>query len=132
MSTARLAVSAHRSSTKDPQAAMKGPWTEVRESQQGFRGTFLVGYNTDKNQFLMIDADDPISISYQTSGWQGSELLLLALTDDSQLPHRTKFDVTDQQSFNVTWEALEGPAWKEDPAFTCRRLAPGEAARRKR
>ena len=53
-----------------------GPWTEIRESQDGFNGKYFVGYDRDKSQFLMIDADDPALIAYFTEGWSGEKLVL--------------------------------------------------------
>jgi hypothetical protein len=32
-------------------------------------GNYFVGYDRDKSQFLMIDADDPTSVAYFTEGW---------------------------------------------------------------
>ena len=50
------------------------PWTEIHESQGGFNGDYFVGYDRDKSQFLMIDADDPASVAYFTEGWNGNKL----------------------------------------------------------
>jgi hypothetical protein len=55
---------------------LSGPWTEIRESQDGFNGNYFVGYHRDKSQFLMIDADDPASVAYFTEGWSGKSSCL--------------------------------------------------------
>jgi len=97
------------------------PWTEIRESQDGFNGTYLVGYDRDKSQFLMIDADDPTSISYFTDGWIGKTLMLTSTNNKDQLasPHRIQYVVNDSQRFTVIWEMLNGTAWKAEPGFMC-------------
>ena len=47
-----------------------GPWTEISESQDGFNGDYFVGYDRDKSQCLMIDADAPTSVAYFIEGWR--------------------------------------------------------------
>ena len=69
----------------------------------------------------MIDADDPTSVAYLTEGWNGNRLILTSTNENYQLalPHRIQFDVNDSHRFTVTWELLEGTAWKAEPAFMC-------------
>jgi hypothetical protein len=100
---------------------LPGPWTEIRESQDGFNGTYLVGYDRDKSQFLMIDADDPTSISYFTEGWNGQKLMLASTNNKDQVasPHRIQYVVNDSHRFTVIWEMLEGTEWKAEPGFMC-------------
>ena len=123
ISMAYLSVGIYDQPDKAVESLHLGHWTGVRESQEGFHGRYFVAYNMSNSQFLLIDKDDPISISYRTKGWQGNKLLLTALTDKNQLAHRVKFAVTGPRSFTVTWQVLEGAAWKNDPSFTCRRVA---------
>jgi hypothetical protein len=100
---------------------LSGPWTEIRESQDGFNGNYFVRYDRDKSQFLMVDADDPTSISYFTEGWTGKTLMLTSTNDKDQLasPHRIQYVVNDSHRFTVTWEMLEGTDWKAEPSFMC-------------
>jgi hypothetical protein len=121
VSIAHLEVEARNSSTGSAPLRLPGAWTEVRESQDGFNGNYFVGYDRDKSQFLMIDADDPASIAYFTEGWNGKMLLLTSTNDKGQLapPHRIQYDINDSRRFTVTWEVLEGAAWKAEPGVTC-------------
>ena len=69
----------------------------------------------------MIDADDPASEAYFTEGWHGKTLLLTSVNDKSQsvLPNRIQYDVDDSHRFTVTWQMLEGTAWKAEPGVEC-------------
>jgi hypothetical protein len=120
-SIAHLEVGNRDRSTGGESLRLPGPWTEIRESQDGFNGNYFVGYDRDKSQFLMIDADDPTSIAYLTEGWNGNRLMLTSTNENHQsaLQHRIQFDVNDSHRFTVTWELLEGAAWKAEPAFMC-------------
>jgi len=121
VSIAHLEVENRNRSTRGASLRLPGPWTEIRESQDGFNGNYFVGYDRDKSQFLMIDADDPSSISYFTEGWNGKTLLLTSANDSRQLapPHRIQYDVNDSHRFTVTWELLQGTAWKAEPGVKC-------------
>jgi len=120
-SIAHLEVGNRDRSTGGEPPRLPGPWTEIRESQDGFNGDYFVGYDPDKSQFLMIDADDPTSVAYLTDGWNGNRIMLTSTNETYQLalPHRIQFDVNDSHRFTVTWELLEGAAWKAEPAFKC-------------
>jgi hypothetical protein len=118
---AHLEVENRNRSTGGASLRLPGPWTEIRESQGGFKGNYFVGYDRDKSQFLMIDADDPASVAYSPEGWNGNKLLLTSTNDKGQLGllHRIQYDVDDSRQFTVTWEILEGAAWKAEPGFKC-------------
>src|SRR5271168_4503236 len=105
-SIAHLEVGNRDRSTGGEPLRLPGPWTEIRESQDGFNGDYFVGYDRDKSQFLMIDADDPTSVAYLTEGWNGNKLMLTSTNDKDQLslPHRIQFDVNDSHRFTATWE----------------------------
>jgi hypothetical protein len=100
---------------------LSGPWTEIRESEDGFNANYFVGYDRDKSQFLMIDADDPTSVAYSTEGWSGKKLVFTSSNGKDQLalPHRIQYVVNDSHQFTVTWEMLEGTDWKAEPSFMC-------------
>jgi hypothetical protein len=121
VSIAHLEVKNRNRSVGGTSFRLPGPWTELRESQDGFTGNYFVGYDRDKSQFLMFDADDPASISYFTEGWNGKTLLLTSANDKGQLapPHRIQYDVNDSHRFTVTWEMLQGTAWRSEPAVKC-------------
>jgi hypothetical protein len=123
-SIAHLEVGNRDSSTGGEPLRLPGPWTEIRESQDGFNGSYFVGYDRDKSQFLMIDAGDPTSVAYLTEGWNRNRLILTSTNENYQLalPHRIQFDVNNSHRFTVTWELLEGAAWKAEPAFMCTKV----------
>ena len=120
-SIAHLEVENQPRSTGGATLRLSGPWTEIRESQDGLNGNYFVGYDRDKSQFLMIDADDPASIAYFTEGWSGEKLVLTSTNgkDQFKLPHRIQYVVNDSHRFTVTWEMLEGSDWKAEPSFMC-------------
>ena len=121
VSVAHLEVENQHRSTGGATRRLSGPWTEIRESQDGFNGNYFVGYDRDKSRLLMIDADDPTSIAYFTEGWNGQTLMLASTNDKDQLapPHRIQYVVNDPHRFTVTWEMLEGSDWKAEPGFMC-------------
>jgi hypothetical protein len=120
-SIAYLEVGNQNRATEGATPRLPGPWTEIRESQDGFNGNYFVGYDRDKSQFLMIDADDPTSIAYFTEGWNGQELMLASTNDKDQMSrrHRILYVVNDSHRFTVTWEMLEGTDWNAEPGVTC-------------
>jgi hypothetical protein len=120
-SIAHLEVGSQNRATGGAPPRLAIPWTEIRESQDGFTGNYFVGYDRDKSQFLMIDADDPISISYFTAGWTGKTLMLTSTNNKDQLalPHRIQYVINDSHRFTVIWEMLNGNEWKAEPGFMC-------------
>ena len=120
-SIAHLEVGSQNRATGGAPPRLAIPWTEIRESQDGFTGNYFVGYDRDKSQFLMIDADDPTSISYFTAGWTGKTLMLTSTNNKDQLalPHRIQYVINDSHRFTVIWEMLNGNEWKAEPGFMC-------------
>jgi hypothetical protein len=108
----------------DSEQALAGSWTKLHESQQGFSGRYFIGYDQDKREFLMIDADDPASVSYVTDGWHGTKLTLISTDHKDQLmpPSRIVYEVIDPQQFTVTWEMRDDGAWQKDRRFTCAKV----------
>ena len=123
-SIAYLEVGNQNRATGGATLRLSEPWTEIRESQDGFNGNYFVGYDRDKSQFLMIDADDPTSVAYFTEGWSGKELVLTSTNGKDQLapPHRIQYVVNDSHQFTVTWEMLEDTNWKGEPSFMCSKI----------
>src|SRR3984885_10741878 len=120
-SIASIEVGNHNRATGGATLRLSGPWTEIRESEDGFNGHYFVGYDRDKSQFLMIDADDPTPVAYFTEGWSGQKLVLTSSNNKDQLalPHRIQYVVNDSHQFTVTWEMLEGTDWKAGPSVMC-------------
>ena len=56
-------------------------------------GTNFVGYDRDKSQSLMIDAEDLTLITYFTEGWNGTMLLLTSANDKGQWLRRIAFNM---------------------------------------
>ena len=123
-SIAYLEVENQNRSTGGTILRLSNPWTEIRESQDGFNGNYFVRYDRDKSQFLMIDAEDPTSIAYFTEGWSGKRLVLTSTNGKDQLalPHRIRYVVNDSHRFTVTWEMLEGTNWTAEPSFVCSKI----------
>jgi hypothetical protein len=121
VSIAHLEVENRNRSIGGASLRLPESWTEIRESQDGFYGNYFVGYDRDKSQFLIIDEDDPVSMAYSTEGWNGKKRLLTSTNDKGQsaLPHRLQYDVEDSRRFTVTWEMLQGTAWKAEPSIKC-------------
>jgi hypothetical protein len=105
--------------------SLSGPWTGLTERQEGFTSHYFVGYDRDKNQVLMIDADDPASVSYVTEGWRGTQLTFKSVDtiDRPFPPHHILYEVKTSKQFTVSWEILDGNEWIRDPAFTCSKTA---------
>ena len=51
-SIASIEVGNQNRATGGATLRLSGPWTEIRESQDGFDGNYFVGYDRDKSQFL--------------------------------------------------------------------------------
>ena len=102
-------------------------WTEIEESEEGLIGHYLVGYDRDHSQFVIIDAEDPAYAAYQTDGWQDRKLTLASVSrSGSSFPtDRFVYEVNRSDEFTVAWEWLEGTAWTAKSHYTCRRLQVG-------
>lgn len=101
-----------------------GAWTEIRESQDGLKGEYFVGYDRDHQQFLMIDAEDPAYAAYQTDGWKERELTLTPVSRAGEVPtDRFVYEVRRADEFMVSWEWLEGTLWETKNRYTCRKIA---------
>ena len=111
-----------------------GRWTELTERQEGATLHYFVGFDRDKNESLMIDADDPASISYVTEGWRGTHLTFKSVDTIDRLfpPHHISYEVKTSKQFTVSWEILDGSEWIRDPAFTCSRTNSGDEQARGR
>jgi hypothetical protein len=102
-------------------------WTEIVESQEGLTGHYLVGYDHDRRQFVMIDADHPAYAAYQTDGWRAAKLTLTLVNRTDQLSPigRFVYVVSRSSEFTVAWESQEGMVWTEESLYTCRKISGG-------
>lgn len=102
-------------------------WTEITETGQSLVGLYFVGYDRDKQEFVMIDADDPAYAVYTTDGWHDRELTLSSSNSLGQMfpRHRFVYQVVDPHQFTVTFQmegGEEGAAWTTQSSCTCRKV----------
>ena len=111
----------HGHSTLD----LSGLWTALTERQEGITLHYFIGYDRDKNELLMIDADDPASLSYLTEGWRGTHLIFKSVdASDREFPsHQICYEIKSSKQFTVSWEILDGGRWIGDPVFTCNKTS---------
>ncbi len=109
---------------------LKSGWATIVESQEGQFGHFYVGYDRDRKQFVVIDADDPAYAAYQTDGWQDEKLTLTPINVSAQSTDRFVYEVKSSREFTVVWESLEGTTWIGGSRYTCHKLANGQAPNR--
>jgi hypothetical protein len=99
-------------------------WTDIKESQDGLIGHYLVGYDRDRREFVIIDVDDPASAAYETDGWHERKLTLTPVHRPGLLFSNARFvyEVNHADEFTVAWEWLEGSVWTAKSYYTCRKL----------
>jgi hypothetical protein len=51
----------------------------LTERQQGISAHFVVGYDCDAKQFLLLDADDPGYEAFSSTGWVSQEMILTSI-----------------------------------------------------
>lgn len=108
-------------SWRDPLPSIR--WTSILEKDTDFTGRYLVGYDRDKHQFVMIDADDPAYAPYVSDEWRDGKLTLTLLDTDNQLPTKSRlvFDVSDDTQFTVTVQDQRNDVWITQNSSTCRK-----------
>jgi hypothetical protein len=96
-------------------------WTGILENEDGFVGKYLVAYDHDHNQFLLIDLEDPAAAAFRTDAWDGNALILSSVSNatGSFPPYRIRYEVNDANRFTVTWEMKDGPGWVNEPSVAC-------------
>jgi hypothetical protein len=99
-------------------------WTDMKESQNGLIGHYLVGYDRDRGEFVVIDVDDPTAAAYETDGWHERKLTLAPVHRPGLLFSNARFvyEVDHTDDFTVAWERLEGSVWTAERYYTCRKL----------
>ena len=84
---------------------------------------YFVAYDKDKQQFVMIDADDPSYAAYATDGWHDRKLTLTSIDSRGQLlpRHRYVYEINDDLQFTVSWELWREEVWIQRSFCTCRK-----------
>jgi hypothetical protein len=98
-------------------------WTEIRETDQDLIGDYFVAYDRDKQQFLMIDADDPAYAAYSTDGWHGRELMLTSVETQPMQRHRLLYKIDGRYQFTVIFAVWESATWVTSSSSTCRKVS---------
>jgi hypothetical protein len=100
-------------------------WTQLTETDQNRAAHFLVAYERDKHQFILMDADDPAYGVYSTDGWRDRELTLTSKesTDQQRPKHRFVYKVLDAHQFTVTYAVWQDAAWASQSNCTCRKVS---------
>ena len=97
-------------------------WTDIRESQDGLIGHYLVGYDRDRGEFVIIDVDDPAFAAYETDGWHERKLTLEPVHRPGLFSNdRLVYEVNHTDEFTLAWEWLEGSVWTAKSYYTCRK-----------
>jgi len=93
----------------------------VTESQEGLVEHYLVGYDRDANEFLLLDVDDPSYESFRPEGWTGSTMTLtfVASPVNQMPPNRFVYHVENSVRFTVSWEEYEGSEWRSRDTYVC-------------
>jgi hypothetical protein len=118
--TLRVGKPGHR--MRWPAGALASTWTEVTETAQNLVGRYFVAYARDKQQFIMIDADDPAYAVYSTDGWRDHELTLTAEETQLMPKHRLVYKVDDPHQFTVIYAVWDRDGWVTESIGTCRKV----------
>ncbi|MDP9052301.1 MAG: hypothetical protein M3O31_16510 [Acidobacteriota bacterium] len=103
-----------------------GPaWTALVEKQESLSGHYLVGYDRDHRQFLLVDADDPAYLAYETPGWLDGKLILTSVqrAGSSGLQDRYVYEVNGPRQFTFFSESSHSGLWVGGIHYTCRKNA---------
>jgi len=98
-------------------------WTEIIEREASDSGHYFVAYDRDKQQFMIIDPDDPAYAAYSTTGWHDSTLTLTPIPGRTQTPpwHRLVYEVQGPTQFTISWQLWKDKGWNVQPVFTCKK-----------
>jgi hypothetical protein len=86
-------------------------------------GHYVVAYDRDKRQFIMIDADDPAYVAYWTDGWRDREITLTSEETQLMPNHRLVYKVDDRHQFSVTYAVWDHDTWATQPHNPAERVA---------
>jgi hypothetical protein len=94
-----------------PSGSLVSTWTKIMETDQDLVGNYLVAYDRDNHEFIMIDADEPVYAAYSTDGWRCRELTLTSDETQRMQRHRLVYKIEGRYQFIVIfalWEAQAG------------------------
>jgi hypothetical protein len=103
--------------------SLASTWTEIRETDQDMAGNYFVAYDRDKQQFILIDADDPAYAAYSTDGWRGRELTLTSEETQSMQRHRLVYKIDSRYQFTVSFAVCGSSTWVMSSSSTCRKVS---------
>jgi hypothetical protein len=81
-----------------------------------------VGYDRDKQQFILIDAEDPAYAAYSTDGWRDREVTLTSVDTQLMPRHRLIYRVEGRYQFTVTFAVWDSAAWVTFSNSVCRKV----------
>ena len=121
--SARLQVTPDPSRHSESMTSVTNGWAMLTETQQGMVAHYLVGYDRDAKEFLLLDADDPAHEEFRTEGWSGSTMTLTYVArPDKRMPaNRFVYHADNSAQFTVSWEEYENGDWKPHDTYVCRR-----------
>jgi hypothetical protein len=120
---ARLQVTPGRARHDESMTSVSTGWTMLTETQQGMVAHYLVGYDRDAKEFLLLDADDPAHEEFRTEGWSGPIMTLTYVGQpNNPMPaNRFVYLVDNSSRFTVSWEEYENGDWKAHDTYVCAR-----------
>ncbi len=102
--------------------SLASKWTEIRETEHDMAGNYFVAYDRSKQQFILIDADDPAYATYSTDGWRGRELTLTSVETQPMPRHRLVYRVEGRYQFTVTFAVWDSATWVTFSNSVCRKV----------
>jgi len=103
--------------------SLASTWTKIRETDQDLAGSYFVAYDRDKQQFIMIDSDDPAYVAYSTDGWRGHELTLTSEDTQPMPRHRLVYKIDGRYQFTVIFAVWDSATWVTSSSSTCRKVS---------
>ena len=100
-------------------------WTQLKEKDSDFTGHFFVAYDRDKQQFVMIDADDPAYSAFTVERWTETTVILSSVTALKSFgwDFRWIYEFEGPDKFRVSLEEKDGSTWQPRTACECRRIS---------
>jgi hypothetical protein len=98
-------------------------WTEIIQRDGSASGHYFVAYDRDKQEFMMIDPEDPAYAAYATDGWHDDRLTLTPIVGGAQSSpwYRLIYEVQGPAQFTISWELWNDKDWNVQSVFTCKK-----------